>query len=236
MLRFPRLFGILVLVWGLRGVAESLITQQLFWAGTTVLWLLAGYHLVALRRVRFASLAVLGLSVLELIVRVPNLTGLELLVWVSLIVAVTEGRPYDRALLLRTTVTVIYAFAAVTKVNPSWLAGEGIAGLIERRPQLSVFEFVANSPQLSTVVAVGVIAIESWLAIGLWNRRTRAVTAAIGIIMHSAFVIGASPNLWAAAHLVVFNFGVVACYLAFWANTNPEVGLVVPAGRLVAPR
>jgi hypothetical protein len=220
-LTFPRILGVLVLIWGCRGIVEALVTGQLFWVATTALWLAAGALLVTMRRVRLASLGVVALSLLELVVRVPNLTGLELLVWIALIVAVTESRPHDRALLLRTCVTVVYGFTAITKLNPSWLAGEGIAGLIVRRSQLSPFEFVAASSVLAVAAAIAVVAMEAWLAIGLWNKRTRRVTAAIGVLMHTSFVILASPNPWATVHLAVFNFGLVACYPAFWSDTRP---------------
>ena len=218
MLIFPRLLGVLVLIWGLRGIVETMVTGQMFWAATTLLWLLVGGYLVALRRIRLASLGVISLSVLELIVRVPNLTGLELLIWLALIVAVTEGRPHDRALLLRTCTTVVYGFTAVTKLNPSWLAGEGIAGLIVRQPQLSGLEFIAHSPLLSRSVAVLVVLTEGWLAVGLWHPRTRAMTALMGVLMHTAFVAVATPNSWATAHLIVLNFGLVCSYPAFWSG------------------
>ena len=220
MLTFPRTLGFLALVWGVRGIFESAVTGQFFWLATTALWLIAALHLLALRRVRPASLGVVGLSALELVVRVPNLTGLELLVWLGLIVAVTQGRPHDRALLLRTCVTVVYGFAALTKLNPSWLAGEGIVGLIVRRGQLAPFMFVAESQSLSIVAAGAVVLTEAWLAIGLWHGRTRWATALVGVLMHTGFVILASPNPWAAAHLFVFNFGLVACYPAFWSETR----------------
>lgn len=221
MLTFPRILGVLVLIWGARGVVESAVTLQPFWIATTVLWLLAGGHLVALLRVRAASWTVVGLSGLEMVVRVPNLTGLELLAWIALIVAVTERRPHDRALLLRTCATVVYAFTALTKLNPSWLAGEGVAGLILRRSQLTSFQFVADSASLATAVAIGIVALEAWLAMGLWIRRTRSATAAVGVLMHAAFVVLASPNMWAAVHLTIFNFGLVACYPAFWSSIRP---------------
>lgn len=215
---FPRLLGGLATVWGGAVFTEFLVTGEEVWAGIGLLWLGAAGHLMFLQRVPLASVLILALIGLEFVLRTPQLTGLELMAWLALIVATTEGHPKDRALLLRTCASVVYAFVALSKLNPSWLAGDGLVGLVTSYDHLAMFRSVVESPGVAVTMAVAVICLEGWMAIGLWHRRTRTVTAVVGVLLHLGLVAVASTNVWAVVHLSVFNFGLVACYPAFWAE------------------
>lgn len=141
-----------------------------------------------------------------------------LLVWLVVITAATERRPDERAVLLRVCVTVVYAFVAVSKLNPSWLSGDQLRNLIATRPQVEVFGELLSSP-VARGLAVATIVVEAWLALGLWFTRTRVPTAALGVLLHTTLVVVAHRGGWPGlVILVVLNFGLVAAYPAFWAD------------------
>jgi hypothetical protein len=79
----------------------------------TLLLLVAGSQLVRPSHVVLWSAVVLVAAVLEAVLRSTLMPyGLAMIAWIAVIIAVTEGRPSERALLLRVSVTVIYLFAS----------------------------------------------------------------------------------------------------------------------------
>jgi len=220
-LTFPRILGALSLFWGCAVLAEGVVTSTSIWILWAWVWIVTGAALVSGRYVVVA----LGLAVvaclLEAFLRSQQMSGLELMAWLALLTAVSENRPEERALLVRFCATIVYTFAAVTKLNPSWLAGEGITGLIRRQPQLAPLGFIADNLVLALVIAVGVIALEAGLAIGLWVPRLRRTATVIGAVMHVTFVFAAASDVWGGIHLALFNGALLATYLAFWSPALP---------------
>lgn len=168
-----------------------------------------GAFLLALRRVPWGAGVLLLGCLLEIVARpVVDDEPALLLAWLAAIVLLTEGAPHERAFLLRVNTTVVYAFAAASKVNPSWLAGEGVLGM-------AVADAVVG-PSLSRVYPLTVVLVEALLAVGLWSRRSRAVVAVLGVTFHTGVLVTVSTALADVLFLVVLNFGLVASYLAFW--------------------
>ena len=219
-LRSERLFGLLAAVWSMRMVHLAVAVHE----GTTsgwlmamaALWALASGYLLSGRLVPAASVLVIALILAEYLIRQSlMLDGLALLFWIAVIMAMTEHRQNERALLLRVCVTVVYAFAALSKLNPSWLAGDGLVRLAESRPQLDpLVDHFASSAGI--VLAGLVVAVEGWLAFGLWCRRTRLASAAIGVAFHLLVASASISTVTGLSHLVVLNFGLVVMYPAFW--------------------
>jgi hypothetical protein len=215
---YPRLLGALALAYAAilqRGALDW--SSDGTWLAFTGTWLAVSVFLVSARLVAPAS-AVLALLCLLLWLgpgrHLHDAT--PLLMWLALSVALTEHRPAERALLVRITVTTVYAFAAVAKLNPSFLAGEQIAAMAADRSQLEWLVPVASGVW-GPMIAWATIAAEGGLAIALWLPRTRRPAALIGGLMHVTFILAAHQGtLWDVAHVATLNLGLVAGYLAFF--------------------
>lgn len=176
---FPRLLGLMAAVWTIRG----LLWGPVAWS-TAASWVVgvglcgaAAVGLVAARSVRWAAALLAAACVVEMLARpiVDNEPAI-LLAWLAAIVLLTEGEPRERAFLLRVSTTTVYAFAAASKVNPSWLSGEGVFGMAAARDVLGESLAAAYPP--------AVILVEAWMAVGLWFGWTRRFTLALGLSLH----------------------------------------------------
>lgn len=210
-LTFPRLLGALAGLWVVRSVLWGPVAwvSRESWLGATVLIALGAAWLLTARRSHWgAGVLVVG-CIGEIMARpfVDDEPAL-LLAWLAAIVLLTGGAPTERAFLLRVNTTTIYVFAAASKVNPSWLAGEGVLGVGVVRDVLG--------PAVAAAVPLVAILVEASLALGLWFRRTRAATAVIGIVFHAAIVVTISTSFADVLFLTVLNFGLVAAYTAYW--------------------
>lgn len=231
---YPRLLGVLALLWGLR----SLLWPTAGWTVSgqapiaMVVFLAAGVWLVVAREAHLgAGILAMG-CIFELLARpAVNNPPLMLLLWASVVVVVTERRPAQRALLLRVCASTVYGFTALSKLNPSWLAGEGLSNVGATRPMLEPFYEVLASP-VGLVLAVLVVVVEGWMAVGLWLRRTRGWTAALGVGLHVMMLPVATRSASGLVFLIVLNFGLVALYPAFWHGlgygTEPTRGATSP--------
>lgn len=234
----PRALAVLAAVWMARDVTvvaqwQGLaILVGLVWTG---LWGVAAAGLWQARSPALAGLLLAALSLSELVLmdQWPEY-ALILLAWAGTCLVVTAGRPAETVLAIRVLVTTVYVFGALTKVQPSWLAGENIRYLLNTRPQAELLlPFVGD--QGLTLLAVGTVLAELWLGIGLWFRRTRVPTAALGVLLHAGLLVLASRGGVAGAlHLVVLNFGLVLLYVSFWEPVRARHELV-PEPALSAP-
>lgn len=111
-----------------------------------------------------------------------------LMAWLAASIGLFTGE--DRLLVLRVQAVVLYFFAALNKVNPTFLAGDIIT---ENAPWLPI-------PQAA---AVATVVVEFWLAAAVWRRWRWAVPVAAGF--HAAVLV---PWLWPPAmfgRFLVFN-------------------------------
>ena len=216
----PRLTGVLGALWAVRLLPGALGTpppENLLWTGALALWVGACLALIRLDHIRIAAgvLAALSLALMP-VLQPQDSPELALMAWFGLILAVTEGRPAERALLIRTCVTTVYAFAALTKLNPVFVGGDQIANVITTRPQL---QFLAGATTTTAVVSLALltILIEGWLAVGLWFSSTQRWTAALGVVFHLVLLVSAPRGtLWGFALLVLLNGLLVVGYIAFF--------------------
>lgn len=214
----PRLLGIAGLVWLVTmrwGLQEW--PSQAVWALYVSAWLAASVALTSGRAVRPAAGAIAVLAVVGWLGPVSNLVdGLALFGWFGLILAVT-GRDDERALLLRVQVSVVYGFAAIAKLNPTFLDGDQLRGIFRSRGRWEApVELLEGGT--GTAVALGALAIEVFLAVALWFPRTRRVAVVVGVVAHVAFIVVASHGpLHDTAFLLVLNGLLVAAYPAFFS-------------------
>lgn len=217
----PRAVGVLALLAAVRVLPPTLgsgVTAALPWALLLAAWLTAAVALCRVQQVRLAG----GVLAASAAVSIPWLSpqdspDLALLAWVALLLAVTEGRPGERALLLRVCVTAVYVFTAAAKLNPQFVDGTQLRWLIRSRAHLNGMEGLA--PELLVFVAAIAVALEAWLALGLWFERTQRVTAFLGAIFHFVLIaVAAVPNVFSMTLLLVLNGLLVCCYSAFFGS------------------
>lgn len=220
---YPRLVGGLVLL-----LTPVLQRGALTWPSDTLwmvftgLWLTTGCLLVSGRAARLAEVALMLLTTALILGPGQHLhSALSLLLWISVVLVITHDRPTERALLIRVLVTSVYVFAVLTKLNPSFLAGEQIRGIISDRDHLEPFVEIVSSP-VSVVVAWLTLGAEAWLAVGLWFRRTVVPTVVLGAALHLALIaVANNGTIWDVAFVGVLNLGLVASYLAFFEPVRP---------------
>lgn len=217
---YPRLVGVASAVWALRhlaATAEVPTSARLSWHVLTALWLVASGLLVSGRKVEGAAWSIAFLTVLDLLFAGwVRLEGLHLLLWIAIILALTERFPHERALLVRSSVSVTYFFAAITKLNPSWLQGEGIDRILQASAVAG--SVVGRTPfaGLSLLAAIGVVVLELFLGGALWRRRLRSLALAIGVITHVGFILVLWTTESGIYQLVLLNYLLLVSYLAFW--------------------
>lgn len=120
-----------------------------------------------------------------------------------------SGIPGWPVTLLRWQLTILYFFAAASKVNPTFLTG---AVLAEQLPH-----FAGHGELLKLASWLG-LALETWLAVGLWHPRTKRATALLGIAFHLTILAFMQPK----AELLVFGLESLALYPLFFPRKSPE--------------
>ena len=216
---FPRALGVLALLWAFRAlvwhgggwssVEAFLIATSMFALGGA--WLLRG------RRVPIgAGLVAAGCGLQLASTPARGSEPVILLLWVAAIIFVTDEHPGERALLLRVCVSCVYGFTALAKINPAFLAGDQMVNIAMTRPHMGWTLALVSGPA-GVALAWGTVAVELWLAVGLWFERTRLLTAATGVAMHLLLVpVAAFSFDGSVPFLLVLNGGLLAMYPAFW--------------------
>ncbi len=229
---YPRLVGGLGLLWALI-LREGLLDwpNRAVWASYALSWIVTCGLLTAGRHIRWAGAALCALSLAAIIEPARHLTdGLALFAWIGIILAVTDGRPEERALLVRVLVTTVYAFAALTKLNPTFIDGDQLVGIFESRERWDTFVPAIRGGLGIALSWVGMLA-EASLAVGMWWPRTRRLTALLGLVVHPVFIVvatyGTVPDM---AFITVLNLLLVVSYLAFWEPIAPPVDEQATAG------
>lgn len=210
--RLPRLVAILCVVWGI-GVGGWIHAEGMW--SMSFAWLLSAALLWFRRSETWGALLVVSLCGLTFLLGgLAHYEGLHLLTWIGSVITVTAERPQDRDRLTRWLATSVYAFAALTKLNPTWLSGDDLTRLLTTRQQLA-FAVPVTQTEIFAIIPVAVIAVEAFLSIALWLPRLRNLAIVLGVTTHLAFVVGAADNPLGFCHLLLINGGLVACYPAF---------------------
>lgn len=178
-------------------------------AGGLVLALLGGAAMVlfagrAARPERTARIgwAVMGVAFAVVLAGPLYRNHVVFLTWVSAILALFGDRA-ARRLLLTSHLAVVYAFAAVAKINPLWLSGASLEEWGARLFGLPVL-----------VAAVATIVVEFVLAAAVW--RPNRIGLAVAIAMHIAFVVALTGGPYGFLRLVVFNGASIVLWWALW--------------------
>lgn len=113
-------------------------------------------------------------------------------------------------LLIKLQITSVYVFGAVTKINPAFLSGAVIAGVVALPLPLS-----------PTFLAVLTIVTELFIAYGLWRPRLRPLAALAGLGLHGSILVsmGAASAL-DAYQLAVFSLMICSPYLLFFRSAS----------------
>jgi hypothetical protein len=232
---FPRLLGVLTALWTLRAFLAPttgwsshtafLVASSLL--GLAAVWLLVG-RLVPVG----AAILLLGGGI-ELVTRDVSNSPLILLCWMALLTLVTEGRPWERALLLRVCVSCVYGFTGLAKLNPSFLAGDQLFHITATRPMWGWAGELMAGP-VGLALSWATVSAELLLAVGLWFPRLRVPVALLGVTLHVALIPVATVSpVSGVVFLFVLNFGLVVMYPAFWQPIRAQPG--VPAMRHGTP-
>lgn len=112
--------------------------------------------------------------------------------------------------LLRVQVSVVYFFAAASKVNPGFVTGGVLAASMRWEGPLAVPEALGNG-WILFALSLATIVVELWLSAALWSRRLRTRAMGVGILLHLGMVATTRPTL----ELALFA-GIMGClYPAF---------------------
>ena len=194
MLTFPQLLGALVLV---KAADVALRDGGLL---PLALCTVAGLVLLLGRdgRAAYALLLVAGAALavdLPLDLRRQHLV---LLIGVALVGAVTADAG-ERLLLWRLQLTALYAFAALAKLNETFLSGSVLASALEGGPVP-----LPRLPVLVLVAAgVALVAVEALLAVTPWVLQRLGLVLAVGLHGSALLVVGGGPLV--TLRLVVFG-------------------------------
>ena len=111
---------------------------------------------------------------------------------------------------LRVVVSTVYLTSGLTKLaNPDWRDGLVLWDRVNRYAHKIPFDGwvfdVVTSRWFHRVLAPSAIAVEVFIALALWNRRTRAVAMVVAVIFHASIEITASVQ--------TFSYSAIAALL-----------------------
>jgi hypothetical protein len=111
--------------------------------------------------------------------------------------------------LMMTQLSVCYLFAALSKMNALFLSGA----------PLSLWLWIPLPRWGFTAMAIGTVATEIFLALGLWTRRYRAGAMAIGVLLHLSIVTLMAEQ---TIPLIAFALTCLCLYPLFWLGLNSD--------------
>ena len=124
------------------------------------------------------------------------------------------GRPSSTipqwpVLLVKSQVTIVYAFAALTKLNGDFLSGTVLAGVL--RNGVIPYPEAWRTQAVLSVVAAAAVFTELFLAAFLWSRRWRGAAFVLGLGLHLSITLLIAPTL----ELIVFSLLMLGTYPLF---------------------
>lgn len=122
--------------------------------------------------------------------------------------------------LLKVQLSIVYFFAAITKLTPGFLGGDVIVGML-RLTGLFSFPKALLVPAVVDALVWGTIATELFLSFAFWWKATRRLACLIGLGFHLFILVWIAPrNFW---ELVVFALEMFAMYsVYFWKPKMTE--------------
>lgn len=119
----------------------------------------------------------------------------------------TFAVPLWPASLLRALLTIVYAFAVMTKMNPIYLTGHVMARSMPWLP--------AGATALIIAVSLAGAGAEGFLAWALWSRKWRAWAYPVGLLLHAGMVLGVAGTPEVHLEIFIFFLVTVSLYLLF---------------------
>lgn len=129
-----------------------------------------------------------------------------------------ESVPLWPQVLMIGTLSSLYVFAGLSKVNPIFLAGDIM------RDEL-IFSL---SNWMYVVLAIGAVATELFIGVGLWFERTRRLAVAAGLVLHTSIV------LFLGYPFVLVPFALL-CVGTYWIALARPIVVADPRPDLVRP-
>lgn len=127
--------------------------------------------------------------------------------------------------LLRIQLAIVYAFAAFTKINETYLSGSELYASMVQHGVWRTLIGVDPAPTFLMAVSLASIVIEAFLAAGLWCARTRWIALISGLCFHLGLVVFVTDGFNLFLELSIYG-GVMLClYLPFFQD---EIDAFVP--------
>ena len=131
--------------------------------------------------------------------------------------------------LMKVQITVVYLFAALTKLNSTYISGRVLAGQLGTG--LVPFPDGWRVPRVLMWFAVASVVVEIVIAFYLWHPQRRFIGVGAGVLLHVSIVLAMTPFI----QLAVFSSLMLASYLLFIPAREPRTVEAPPAlGQLVA--
>lgn len=123
--------------------------------------------------------------------------------------------------LLKMQMSVVYFYAAITKLNETYLSGTELYASMVGRPLWQVLVGVEPAPAFLMGLAGLSILVEGFLGFGFWFRRTRWVALVVGAGFHLTLIAAMTRGLESGLNLGIYGFALMAFYVLFFPR---EVG------------
>lgn len=133
-------------------------------------------------------------------------------------------------LVLRAQITIVYVYAALSKIRPDFLSGNGLASWAWDSVLVPSAILI---PLFLVPLAFGAVLTELFVAFGLWSSRLRPVAVVAGLGLHLGMIVMLSDGVHAAVELGLFATLTCGGYLLFVDRVPVVDGLTGP---VVVPR
>ena len=135
-------------------------------------------------------------------------------------------------LVLRAQITIVYFYAAISKIRPDFLSGNGLASWTWDSVLVPAGML---TPVFLVPMAFGAVLTELFVAFGLWSSRLRPVAVVAGTGLHLGMIAMLSDGLHAAVELGLFATLTCGGYLLFADRVPVPGAVVVPRQRRFRP-
>jgi hypothetical protein len=128
--------------------------------------------------------------------------------------------PYWPAFLIKSQISILYAWTAIAKINPQYLSGEVLGTFMQ--PWVAVPEGLLPTAAILSIMA------EGFLAIALWVKKTRKVAFVVGAGLHIGIVVVMDTP----APLIGFGLLMLSGYVLFaWGDERARIPATPPGAK-----
>jgi predicted DCC family thiol-disulfide oxidoreductase YuxK len=115
--------------------------------------------------------------------------------------------------LLKLQVSIVYIFAALSKINVIYLSGAVVYLNLQPSLKALVGGYAATSTVMMIVAVLSVL-VELWLAVALWSPKWRSRAVSVAIAFHLGLVFSLTWDL--SVQLAVFTIAMMSLYVLFF--------------------